>query len=669
MTPVNGIAETSICSNDTPGGGNCTVTVSGNGAIASANIDVVDYWHDMKVQNQNSSWSNATGDVVVTDSATPKCIAMLENISGLSVDTEGYEYSTDGGLNWSGITEDFNSEALDPARWRVHGDASKVTGKKGVRLNTSAANKHGELEYAPGMDLKNFRMRTVYGAKNVIQSISDVNTEFNINFYTQDDYSGYIPDEGYQVSLQFVSNADGGKWKPKLYQLSGGARVLVSSSTNLGEQLFKETDNWTQTVDIFVHDGIFEMFLDGPGYKSGGGYLTANINPNYSLKGLSYSGKSGTTNIPETWVYGVKVYNYLPTMAYSGGTYPTYDGYISTQTRTTDNIPFTSGPVGTNQVRFIHYSMGDAELGSERTRTFVVNLNAVNDTTDPSTAVTVRDGLNQDISETNTSSQLSANWDSATDAESGIARYWFAVSATPGGSDIVPWTSNGTRRYVTTRGLQLSVGTTYYISVKAENGSGAQGAAVNSNGQFPTVDLYPPEITGVTVAANPSGAVIKWDTDEQSTSQVDYGLTDAYGTSTDEDTDRVISHSVTISGLQPNTVYHYRVRSKDASLNEGLSADGTFSTTGAEIKAYPNPHSIASGNPLTFVGTDNSGLEVMIFTVSGRLVKKISAPNGSSSVTWNGKNEDNERVRPGLYLAKITSGSGATRICKIALTK
>jgi hypothetical protein len=61
---------------------------------------------------------------------------------------------------------------------------------------------------------------------------------------------------------------------------------------------------------------------------------------------------------------------------------------------------------------------------------------------------------------------------------------------------------------------------------------------------------------------------------------VEYGLTNAYGTSTAEtDTSpRVTSHSVLISSLTCATTYHYRVKSKDAPGNTGVSSDGTFQT-------------------------------------------------------------------------------------------
>ena len=79
--------------------------------------------------------------------------------------------------------------------------------------------------------------------------------------------------------------------------------------------------------------------------------------------------------------------------------------------------------------------------------------------------------------------QLSANWDAATDAESGISGYQYAIGTTAGGTQTVNWTSLGNVTTVTKSGLTLSVGQTYYVSVQAVNGAGLTGSATNSNGQ------------------------------------------------------------------------------------------------------------------------------------------------------------------------------------------
>jgi len=88
-----------------------------------------------------------------------------------------------------------------------------------------------------------------------------------------------------------------------------------------------------------------------------------------------------------------------------------------------------------------------------------------------------------------------------------------------------------------------------------------------------------------------TSAGITWETDEPTSTQVEYGTTDAYGTrqptqpGDDPSSGQslgVVTHSVVLTGLQPNTTYHYRVRSIDAAGNETVSSDKTFTTSEAE---------------------------------------------------------------------------------------
>jgi len=75
-----------------------------------------------------------------------------------------------------------------------------------------------------------------------------------------------------------------------------------------------------------------------------------------------------------------------------------------------------------------------------------------------------------------------------------------------------------------------------------------------------------------------SGATITWTTNETSTTQVEYGLTPAYGNATVLNTNLVTSHSQALGGLARNTWYHYRVKSQDAAGNLAASGDFVFKT-------------------------------------------------------------------------------------------
>jgi len=76
-----------------------------------------------------------------------------------------------------------------------------------------------------------------------------------------------------------------------------------------------------------------------------------------------------------------------------------------------------------------------------------------------------------------------------------------------------------------------------------------------------------------------SGATITWTTNEASDSQVEYGLTASYGSSTSLNTSLGTSHSMALSGLTASTTYHYRVKSRDAAGNLGTSGDYSFTTS------------------------------------------------------------------------------------------
>jgi len=135
------------------------------------------------------------------------------------------------------------------------------------------------------------------------------------------------------------------------------------------------------------------------------------------------------------------------------------------------------------------------------------------------------------------------------------------------------------------------------VTLTAQNGSGLSGSVTAASAGTDTdsgntltgtlEDLTAPTPVSIVASATSGGATITWETVESGSSRVEYGLTDAYGTSTAEtDTSpRQTSHSVTLSALSSCTTYHYRVKSTDASTNEGVSSDQTFQTSGCSTGA------------------------------------------------------------------------------------
>ena len=119
--------------------------------------------------------------------------------------------------------------------------------------------------------------------------------------------------------------------------------------------------------------------------------------------------------------------------------------------------------------------------------------------------------------------------------------------------------------------------TTETTAVAAELSSSSVAVDINP-------DAYGPVISNVTISSiTPVGGVIAWTTDELADSQIEYGLTDAYGFETSLDVALGVAHIQTLTNLQPGTDYHFRVKSKDAAGNVTISEDHLFTTVSAPI--------------------------------------------------------------------------------------
>lgn len=190
-----------------------------------------------------------------------------------------------------------------------------------------------------------------------------------------------------------------------------------------------------------------------------------------------------------------------------------------------------------------------------------------------------------------------------------------------------------------------------------------------------TVDTDPPSISSIDVSSiSPSSAVVSWQTDEPATSQVNYGLTSSYGSSSNLDSTLTTNHSVTLSGLSANSGYHFQVRSSDASDNVALSADNTFFTTASSGGSSGGGSSTGSGSssdpgsftktkiPLNSTPTETTPPTVSIYTDLSKPFTQ--SPNIEGEVT------DNDRIAGIEYsidggqnwiLVDIDSGLGTNK--------
>jgi hypothetical protein len=146
-------------------------------------------------------------------------------------------------------------------------------------------------------------------------------------------------------------------------------------------------------------------------------------------------------------------------------------------------------------------------------------------------------------------------------------------------------TTSGTT-YTDTSGTE---GTTYYYAVTAVDAVGNEADASNSPSATP--DATAPAISGVDSSdVTGTSATIIWTTAEASDSVVNYGATTPIMKSTESNLAMVTSHSVTLTGLAPKTLYYYEVQSTDAAGNtatdNNVGAYYTFTTTAPTNKMH-----------------------------------------------------------------------------------
>jgi len=222
------------------------------------------------------------------------------------------------------------------------------------------------------------------------------------------------------------------------------------------------------------------------------------------------------------------------------------------------------------------------------------------DTTPPTGTVTINSGA----ATTNVTAVTLTL--SATDNSGSVSQMQFSNDGT---------SYSAAEAYGTTKAWTLASGDgTKTVYAKFKDAAGNWSAATTDT---IVLDTTAPTISAVGASAiGSTTATITWTTNEGGTSQVDYGLTTAYGQLTAFNATLSTAHTVSLNGFSSAMLYHYRVRSKDAAGNEAVSADATF-TTAAPADTTPPSGSITINSgaaatntaavTLTLSASDNAG--------------------------------------------------------------
>ena len=166
---------------------------------------------------------------------------------------------------------------------------------------------------------------------------------------------------------------------------------------------------------------------------------------------------------------------------------------------------------------------------------------------------------------------------------------------------------------------------------------------VTRNGSFVVKDTQAPIITNGPQLANvtSNSAEILWTTNELSNSRVQFGKTQAYG-HVESSSKRRLDHKILLSGLDPETVYHFRVSSSDSSGNgPTFSENVIFSTkAGGDLSIHIPDQSASVGQTLTIPvqATDLTGAGILsyqaVFKYDREVLEFLRVENGPLSAGW-----------------------------------
>lgn len=169
-----------------------------------------------------------------------------------------------------------------------------------------------------------------------------------------------------------------------------------------------------------------------------------------------------------------------------------------------------------------------------------------------------------------------------------------------------------------------------------------------------------PETANVTDAL----ASVFWTTDRPADGQVEYGTNASYGESTPLERRLTTRHSAALSGLKPNTVYHYRVRSRGEDGRAAVSPGQTFTTAPGPDRqppdvmvTWPAPGAGLSGEvQVSANAVDDTRLLGVQLRVDGALIaSELLVPPYAAS--W-----DTRSVRDGTHVLTAVARDAAGHI-------
>ncbi|HRI60300.1 MAG TPA: fibronectin type III domain-containing protein, partial [Saprospiraceae bacterium] len=248
-----------------------------------------------------------------------------------------------------------------------------------------------------------------------------------------------------------------------------------------------------------------------------------------------------------------------------------------------------------------------------------------------------------------TASSATFNWNASTGATGYTVQYKLNSSST--------WLTAGTTSSTTYTLNSLNAGTAYNWRVKANCSTGYSATVTFTTLSGGGGGGCNPPATLNNVSVGPVSAAISWSAVSGASS---YTLQLKYANSSTWYTLGTVSVTqVTITGLQPSTSYHWRVKTNCSSYSPqkllttpaGLQApentDALPNPTISYFQLYPNP--VAESLMLDYTGDIFSNSEIVVTDVAGRIVLR-------QSLTEPQQRLDVSRLQAGMYVLSLMNG-------------
>ncbi|MFA5423311.1 MAG: DUF1349 domain-containing protein [Phycisphaerae bacterium] len=157
---------------------------------------------------------------------------------------------------------------------------------------------------------------------------------------------------------------------------------------------------------------------------------------------------------------------------------------------------------------------------------------------------------------------------------------------------------------------------------------------------FGTVSVVPIGIKNINVDVNDTEAVISWTTNLPADGNIAYGISSSY-TDSEANSVPLTQHSVRLTDLTPNTLYHYQITSVDSNAVISNTTDRTFKTTGPDESGIVSDDFDAAGldpNLWTFVNPVGDCNYALIGTGTQDAWLRIFVPGGVDHDPWTSGN-------------------------------